>query len=154
MKRWLVIVQMTGAALLLAGCVTTKTWQQTLGERLPAYGHRNWIVVADSAYPKQSAQGIETIYTDAGQLEVLAEVLRAVESASHVQGIVMLDAELDSVSEEDAPGIEAYRTQLKKMLEVNCFKLIGCNQRDFLTLIQFGDYNIELFNVLFDRVLF
>src|SRR5919202_365318 len=29
-------------------------WKQELAERIPLYGHRNWIVVADSAYPAQA----------------------------------------------------------------------------------------------------
>jgi len=84
---------------------------------LPAFGHRNWIVIADSAYPKQSADGIETIVTRAGQLEVLAYVLKQIEKTPHVQANILLDAELDSVSEEDAPGVSAYRAQLNELLE-------------------------------------
>ncbi|MDE3198919.1 MAG: hypothetical protein KGN84_21400 [Acidobacteriota bacterium] len=41
--------------LFLAGLTvfaqTPQSWRATLEERLPLYGHRNWIVVADSAYP-------------------------------------------------------------------------------------------------------
>jgi len=33
---------------------------------LPLFGHRNWIVVADSAYPAHSMPGIETIVSGAG----------------------------------------------------------------------------------------
>ena len=40
-------------------------WQKVLADRLPAYGHRNWIVVADAAYPAQAKDGIETIVADA-----------------------------------------------------------------------------------------
>jgi len=38
-------------------------WRATLDDRLPLLGHRNWIVVADSAYPWQASAGIETIVT-------------------------------------------------------------------------------------------
>ena len=38
-------------------------WRATLDERLPLLGHRNWIVVADAAYPWQASAGIETIDT-------------------------------------------------------------------------------------------
>src|ERR1700733_11277413 len=41
-------------------------WKTVLVDRLPLYGHRNWIVIADSAYPAQTASGIETIYSNAG----------------------------------------------------------------------------------------
>jgi hypothetical protein len=33
-------------------------WKQQLKDLLPLFGHRNWIVVADSAYPAQSRSGI------------------------------------------------------------------------------------------------
>ena len=52
-----------------------QTWEQQLKTLLPLLGHRNWIVVADSAYPAQTAQGITTIATSADHLEVLAETL-------------------------------------------------------------------------------
>ena len=75
-------------------------------------GHRNWVVVADSAYPAQTAEGIRTITTGAGQLEVARAVLKAVDAAPHVRGAVYLDWELKYVSEKDAPGIGAYRKSL------------------------------------------
>jgi len=33
-------------------------WEDVLKDRLPLYGHRNWIVIADSAYPAQSSGGV------------------------------------------------------------------------------------------------
>ncbi|MCK4564616.1 MAG: hypothetical protein KAU94_08075 [Verrucomicrobia bacterium] len=102
-------------AFALCGCTHTG-WEKKLQAELPVLGHRNWIVIADSAYPKQSAAGIETIYTDADQLEVLDTVLKVIDAATHVQGIVFLDAELDHVTEQDAPGVGAYRKQLKARL--------------------------------------
>lgn len=95
----------------------TPDWEDRLQEVLPTYGHRNWIVVADSAYPQQSAAGIETIYTGGKQIDVLETVLKAIDDAPHVFAAVMVDQELDFVSEEDAPGITEYRDQLKVLLE-------------------------------------
>lgn len=90
-------------------------WQQKLRERLPQLGHRNWIVIADSAYPLQTAPGIETIYTGADQLEVVRTVLAALDRAKHVRPIVQTDAELAHVAEKNAPGIAAYRDALKQL---------------------------------------
>jgi len=42
-------------------------WESQLHRQLPLYGHRNWIVVADSAYPAQSRPGIETIRPHSSQ---------------------------------------------------------------------------------------
>ena len=49
-------------------------WKRELKALLPLYGHRNWIVVADSAYPAQSCPGIETIVSGAGLIEVARKV--------------------------------------------------------------------------------
>lgn len=100
---------------LVSGCSGT-SWQEELAEELTLYGHRNWIVVVDSAYPAQSNPGIKTIVTDAGQLEVVESVLTAVDEAPHVRALVRLDVELGSVSEEDAPGIDDYRQALEELL--------------------------------------
>ena len=107
------ILILASVVVSICGC---SSWQRRFNEVLPEYGHRNWIVVADSAYPKQSAPGIETIATDQPQFEVLEIVLDAIEHSPHVQAIVMLDAELDRVSEADAPGVTAYRNELKQHL--------------------------------------
>ncbi|MBV8550479.1 MAG: hypothetical protein JOY54_04210 [Acidobacteriaceae bacterium] len=87
-------------------------WKQVLAERLPLYGHRNWIVVADSAYPAQSRSGIETVVSDADHLEVLHNVLAALSASRHVRPIVYQDKELKFVPEHEAPGVDDYRRQL------------------------------------------
>lgn len=104
-------------ALVIVSVCGCSTWQSRFGEVLPEYGHRNWIVVADSAYPKQSASGVETIATGKDQLKVLDIVLKAIDDAPHVRAIIMLDAELEYVSESDAPGVSEYRSALKEYLK-------------------------------------
>ena len=42
-------------------------WEEILKDRLQLYGHRNWLVIADSAYPAQSRPAIETIVADEEQ---------------------------------------------------------------------------------------
>jgi L-fucose mutarotase/ribose pyranase (RbsD/FucU family) len=104
--------------LLITGCVTGKgsDWQNKLAAELPLLGHRNWILIADSAYPAQSAPAIETVATGADHLEVVRSVLRAVDSTGHVQAVVYLDAEMEYLSEKDAPGINAFRKKLTALL--------------------------------------
>jgi ribonuclease D len=94
-----------------------KAWRGTLASRLKLYGHRNWIVIADAAYPSQSRPGIETIATSEDQLKVLEEVLNAVSTSKHVRAQVYCDKELNSVMEKDAPGIDAYRNNLHRLLK-------------------------------------
>jgi hypothetical protein len=92
-------------------------WRQKLRESVSLYGHRNWIVVADSAYPAQSRGGIETVVSGADHLAVVQEVLAAVAASKHVRPIVYTDQELSFVREEDAPGISSYRQKLGELLK-------------------------------------
>ena len=91
-------------------------WRKTIAERIPLYGHRNWIAIVDSAYPAQTRSGIETVVTDANQAEVVKTVLKALGDSKHVRPIVYTDAELNYVDEKDAPGVTAYRAELKQVL--------------------------------------
>lgn len=90
-------------------------WEQQLHSLLPLYGHRNWIVVADSAYPAQSKPGIETIVSGSEQLAVARRVLDAINASRHVRANIYLDRELDFIAEADAPGVSHYRNQLKTL---------------------------------------
>src|SRR3954452_21030834 len=87
-------------------------WRRVVAERLPLYGHRNWIVVADSAYPTQSSPGIETIVADAEQAEVLQHVVARISNSKHVRPIVYTDLELSYLTETDTPGVDSYRELL------------------------------------------
>ena len=134
------MIVMASVVVCVCGC---STWQSRFNEVLPEYGHRNWIVVADSAYPKQSAPGIETIATGQGQLEVLEIVLEAIADAPHVRAIVMLDSELDHVLEADSPGVSAYRSALTVMLKDKQVKVVPHEK-----IIAQLDKGSEMFNIL------
>ena len=53
-------------------------WEGKLESRLALFGHRNWVVVTDSAYPAQSDPGIETITASGSGIEVIRKVLDAI----------------------------------------------------------------------------
>jgi hypothetical protein len=114
-----------GVVLGLASLLTLGTtavgeeagWQKRLAQDLPLLGHRNWIVIADSAYPLQSGPGIETIATGEDQGKVVQAVLSALGKSRHVRPVIFLDAELPFVPERDAPGITSYREELKTLLK-------------------------------------
>ena len=91
-------------------------WQARLAHVMPLMGHRNWIMVVDSAYPLQSGAGVETIETNTDQVEVIRKVLAAIDSSIQVRPIVFMDAELPFVPEKDAPGVMAYRSAIKIVL--------------------------------------
>ena len=104
------------AALLTVSTVADLPWKDTLNRELPRLGHRNWIVIADSAYPWQTAPGIETVATDADQVAVVQAVLEALAKTSHVRPTIFTDSELKFVPEAHAPGIDKYRQQLDRVL--------------------------------------
>ena len=91
-------------------------WEQRLEEIMPLFGHRNWIVVADSAYPAQSRSGIETIAVDEGQQTIVSAVLKTLAASEHIRPIVHLDQELPHLLESDAPGVTKYREWLSESL--------------------------------------
>lgn len=94
----------------------TLSWESRLDHVMPLFGHRNWIVVADSAYPAQSNPGIETLFTGSDHVDVLRRVLTAIAGSSHVRANIYLDAELQLVKEEDAPGVNAVRGAITRNL--------------------------------------
>ena len=112
--------KLVAACLLLSLMATALSaadnWKEKLQKELPLLGHRNWIVVADSAYPLQTAPGIETIYVEADQLEVVKGVIAELAKTKHVKSTIYTDAEMKFVAEKNAPGIGEYRDALDKIL--------------------------------------
>jgi L-fucose mutarotase/ribose pyranase (RbsD/FucU family) len=96
--------------------MSQQNWETILHERLPAFGHRNWIVIADSAYPAQTAPGIEVVLADEPHAEVVSRVLAAVDAHAHLRPTVLLDSEIGFVSEQAAPGVDALRESLKQAI--------------------------------------
>lgn len=92
-------------------------WEEILKDRLPFYGHRNWLVVVDSAYPAQSREGIETIVADEEQTTILDRARAILSESRHIRATVYTDLELGLVREEDAPGVSSYREQLGSLLK-------------------------------------
>lgn len=101
---------------LVAADNSVASWKDVLRDRIPEYGHRNWIVVADSAYPLQTSPGIETIVADADHFQVLQTVFEELGKSKHVKPVVYTDREAQFLEEDDAPGISAYREQLSDLL--------------------------------------
>lgn len=105
-----------GIAALFCGTIASQAqsdWQKRVNDELPLLGHRNWIVIVDSAYPLQTSSGVETIETGEDQLAVVDYVLAAVKNSPHVRPLVHTDKELGFVPEKEAPGVTEYRQQLK-----------------------------------------
>lgn len=95
----------------------TSNWKDILKDRLLLYGHRNWLVIADSAYPAQSRQAIETIVVDEEQITVLEQTLAIVGGCNHIEPKIYTDRELNFIGDDAAPGISAYRQKLGALLK-------------------------------------
>jgi hypothetical protein len=91
-------------------------WRIKLNQELPLLGHRNWIMIVDSAYPLQTSPGVETIETNDDLPRVARIVLDALDHSIHVTPNIYLDAELPYVTDQAAPGVSVYRQHLKEIL--------------------------------------
>ena len=89
------------------------SWQSQFTSHLPRLGHRNWIVVADAAYPEQSAPGVTVIVADSPLDEALRFVLTTIQEAGHVTPKVLLDRELGFLTDDLCPGVNALRASIK-----------------------------------------
>jgi L-fucose mutarotase/ribose pyranase (RbsD/FucU family) len=118
-------------------------WERQLHTLLPLFGHRNWIVVADSAYPAQSKPGIETIAAGQDQMHVVRKVIDAITACNHLRANLYVDKELAFVAENDAPGITEYRQQLDAALYGKRVSRIPHEQ-----IIQKLDQSAQVFRIL------
>ncbi len=108
---------LTLPVLVVAQTGSKPEWKAKVDHDLPLLGHRNWILIVDSAYPLQTSPGVETIETGAEELDVVHYVMGAIGNSIHVRPDIFMDAELPYVQEEDAPGTEAYREAIAKLLD-------------------------------------
>lgn len=84
---------------------------------LPLLGHRNWILVVDKAYPYQSSPGIDYLDTEEALVPVLEKVLQMLKAAPHVRPTVYLDKELQYMDDSLAPGADALKEKMYKLVE-------------------------------------
>ena len=117
MRKFVLILAFLMAAPILLAAQPASSWQKTVDEALPLLGHRNWILIVDSAYPLQTSPGVETVETSADQLDVIRYVMGAINKSIHVRPDIFMDSELPYVQEEDAPGTEAYREAVAKIFD-------------------------------------
>jgi hypothetical protein len=127
----------------VSGHAATPDWHKQLVGTMPLLGHRNWILIVDSAYPLQTSPGVETIETNAPQIEVVRTVLSEIENSIQVRPVVFMDAELPFISDSDAPGVSAYRSEIGELLHKS-----SVQSRRHETLISDIDEAGKTFHVL------
>jgi hypothetical protein len=93
------------------------SWNQVLETDLNLLGHRNWILVVDKAFPEQSSTGMKYLYVEQDLLPTLEYVLGALDNSTHVKPIIYQDKELSFITEDQVPGIEAFRDAAARTLD-------------------------------------
>lgn len=125
MKTVKIIILCTILSIVLAGCMNEREenhssqameWKMQLQEQLSEFGHRNWILLVDKAFPSQNAEGIITLNTGENLLDVLSYTLKEIEGSTHVKPIVYTDKELRFMTEELAAGITDYSSSLDQVI--------------------------------------
>ena len=145
MRRYWTLLSLLFAAstLFAAPLAAPAAWKAKVTQALPLLGHRNWILIVDSAYPLQTSPGVETVETNASQTEVVRYVLDAVNHSIHVRPDIFMDAELPFVPDSDAPGASVYRTQIAHLLRGRTVQSLPHEQ-----IIDQIDQTSKLFHVL------
>lgn len=115
-KAILALGILLSAAAVYAAPPADATWRTEVVNEMPLLGHRNWILIVDSAYPLQVSPGIQTIETDEPMLGVAHFVLGEIDQSVHVRPDIYMDAELPFVSDQDAPDASAYRRSAGDLL--------------------------------------
>src|SRR6476646_6764844 len=92
------------------------SWKPEFKNKLSEYGHRNWILIVDKAFPAQNSAGIVTIDTHQGLLKVLEYTLSQIDSSTHVKPTIFTDKELNYITEDQVESIDGYRTALLKSI--------------------------------------
>lgn len=130
MRRSLLVLALVAVTPLLALAQGARPapWKAKVDAELPLLGHRNWILIVDSAYPLQTSPGVETVETNADELDVVRYVLNAVHHAIHVRPEIYMDAELPYVPDTDAPGASAYRQQMAAALHGHAIESLPHDQ--------------------------
>lgn len=80
-------------------------------------GHRNWIILADAAYPCHSNPSIETSLYAGDLLAALDDMLHFFRNSTNVRPRIYFDSELPYVAEAHAPGIGKFRKDLLTRIE-------------------------------------
>ena len=88
------------SAAILATIPVHAQWREEVKRTIPLFGHRNWIVIVDSAYPAQTSPGIQTLVANGDHNtlpEVVKFILETLDASQHVRPIIYTDAELPFV---------------------------------------------------------
>lgn len=81
-----------------------------------ALGYGNWIVIAESSFPVHSRRGVRTLLVDGEIPQVLDRILTSLEYSDSVKPSFTTASELRYLSNDQAPGIDQFRSELEVAL--------------------------------------
>lgn len=85
-------------------------------KKVTLLGHRNWILIVDKAFPLQAIDGLSMVYAEDELLDVLEYTLGRIEKNNHIKPVLYTDKELDFLNQDLVPGIDSYKSSLKKVI--------------------------------------
>jgi len=106
-------------------------------------GHRNWVLLVDSAFPEQNSGGMEILLMEGGILENLAWLLDMINAAPHVDAKIYRDLELDFLDDGMVDGIGDFKVGLESHFQNNV--VTSLLHDEVFTLL---DQEAALFSVL------
>ncbi len=94
-------------------------WKDKIAETLPIFGHRNWILIVDKAFPLQNTAGMTYVDTGDDLPDVLSFLMDQVGRSFHIRPIVYIDRELSYMNDALCPGIERYKERVFSVLDAS-----------------------------------
>ncbi len=105
---------------VLAGCAgdpsADRPWLGTIRHELNYLGARNWVVIAEAAFPTSSRRGLRVIQVDAEIPDVLDGLEGVIEEKHHVKPRIYLTREIGEMPYDYAPGVKVHRSDIKDAL--------------------------------------
>lgn len=119
------------------------TWKEEFLESLPKLGHRNWIVLADAAFPEQSKSGMKVVLCDLALDDCLKYVMGELQGQDHVLPTILLDRELEFLSDDLCPGVDALRDAIK--FETDSYVVMSEEHEVILEKLNIAGENYTIF---------
>jgi hypothetical protein len=123
-----------------------QTWQRQVDSLLPLYGHRNWILVVDKAFPALTDNGtaIQVINTNSDIPTVIRYLNNAIQRTPHIKAKVFMDKELAYIPSKNDSDLINYQQiindvykndSIATLLHDSVFSMITQNAKQFQVLV-------------------
>ena len=96
--------------------ISAPVWKNDLRSEVQALGYRNWIVIADAAYPFHNRAGVRTVVAPVETPEIIRELVATINEKQHIKPQFYTARELKSVKNSQAAGVDQYRKEIKSAL--------------------------------------